>query len=63
MNQCSYFVKFAIIVILAVALTPVTANALAQSGRRVWSFDQDPIGKMPSGFTSALTGRGTIGRW
>jgi hypothetical protein len=63
MNQSSYFVKFAVTVILAVALAPVIANALAQSGRRVWSFDQDPIGKMPSGFTSALTGRGTIGRW
>jgi hypothetical protein len=34
-----------------------------QSGKRTWSFDQEPAGKLPNGFSSALTGRGTIGQW
>jgi hypothetical protein len=38
-------------------------SALAQSGQRTWNFDNDPIGTMPANFSSALTGRGTIGRW
>ena len=35
----------------------------AQTGDRVWNFDRDAAGKPPEGFTSALTGRGTIGQW
>lgn len=35
----------------------------AQSKDRVWNFDHDAAGKPPEGFTSALTGQGTIGQW
>jgi hypothetical protein len=35
----------------------------AQTGDRVWNFDHDTAGKPPEGFTSALTGQGTIGEW
>ncbi len=52
-------------VLALVALTTVVsgATAFAQSGNRTWNFDQDPVGKLPTHFTSALTGRGTIGQW
>ncbi len=33
------------------------------SSERVWTFDHDPPGKIPQGFTSALTGQGSIGEW
>ena len=36
---------------------------IAQTGYRVWNFDRDAAGKPPDGFTSALTGQGTIGQW
>ncbi len=55
--------KFALTVRLALALTAGATSALAQAGKRAWSFDQDPVGKMAPGFTSALTGQGTIGQW
>src|SRR5437870_12901570 len=35
----------------------------AQLSERVWNFDRDTTGKIAAGFTSALTGRGTIGQW
>jgi hypothetical protein len=35
----------------------------AQSSQRAWNFDKDTPGKAPEGFTLALTGRGTMGRW
>ena len=35
----------------------------AQSGQRTWNFDKDTPGKAPEGFTSALTGQGTVGQW
>jgi hypothetical protein len=35
----------------------------AQTGERVWNFDRDTPGKLPERFTSALTGKGTIGQW
>jgi hypothetical protein len=38
-------------------------TAFAQSGQRTWNFDKDTPGKAPEGFTSALTGRGTMGQW
>src|SRR5712692_9878930 len=38
-------------------------QASAQSGKRVWNFDQDAAGKPPAGFTSALTGQGSTGAW
>ncbi len=34
-----------------------------QSGQRTWNFDKDTPGKAPEGFTSALTGQGTMGQW
>lgn len=37
--------------------------ARAQTGERVWNFDKDTAGKAPQGFSSALTGQGTIGEW
>ncbi|HYL10127.1 MAG TPA: hypothetical protein VEU31_05265 [Candidatus Acidoferrales bacterium] len=41
----------------------LSAVLLGQVGQRAWSFDKDTPGKAPEGFTSALTGRGTMGRW
>ncbi len=38
-------------------------TAFAQSEKRTWNFDSDPIGQLPAHFTSALTGRGAIGQW
>ena len=38
---------------------PVTAGA----ADRTWNFDGEAIGRLPEGFTSALTGQGTIGQW
>jgi hypothetical protein len=63
MDQHRYSMKFTLMVTLAVVLTAMMTNALAQTGKRVWSFDQDPVARMPSGFTSALTGQGKIGQW
>jgi len=48
---------------LTLALIAGIGTALAETGKRVWNFDQDPVGKMPPGFTSALTGQGEIGQW
>ncbi len=63
MNRRRHSMEFAAMATLALALTAAMTNALAQTGRRTWSFDQDPVGKIPLGFTSALTGRGIIGQW
>src|SRR5436190_3253074 len=63
MNQRRHSMRFALMATLALALTAAMTNASAQTGKRVWSFDQDRVGKMPPGFTSALTGQGTIGQW
>ena len=50
--------------VLCVALLVLPFLLVAQTGERVWSFDRDTPGKPPDeGFTSALTGQGTIGRW
>lgn len=49
-----------LLVLSAIAFAPA---ALAQSGNQTWNFDRDVVGKPPANFTSALTGRGTIGRW
>jgi len=62
MDLHSYSDKFRLLVVL-MALMVATTSALAQTGKRVWSFDQDSVGKMALGFTSALTGQGTIGQW
>lgn len=53
----------ALSVMLASASFALPFSRLAQSGDRVWNFDRDAEGKPPEGFTSALTGRGTIGQW
>ncbi len=63
MNQRRHSMRFALMATLALALTAPMRNTSAQTGKRAWSFDQDRVGKMPPGFTSALTGQGTIGQW
>ena len=52
-----------LVVVLFVSLLIAMSNAAAQSGKRIWSFDQNPVGSLPPGFTSALTGQGTAGQW
>lgn len=49
--------------LLALTAALVATYAPAQSVKRTWNFDQDPVGKLPRNFTSALTGQGTIGQW
>ncbi len=61
MKTCQ--LKASVISWVAVTVIVSAASSLAQSGKRIWNFDQDPAGKLPAGFTSALTGRGTIGQW
>src|SRR5438105_9736723 len=63
MNQRKHSMRFAHMSSLALSLTAAMTYASGQTGKRVWSFDQDPIGKIPSGFSSTLTGQGTIGQW
>jgi hypothetical protein len=48
---------------LPLLATLVAMYAFAQTAKRTWNFDQDPVGKLPLNFTSALTGQGTIGQW
>ncbi len=43
------------------SLWPVDASG--QASERIWDFDHDAPGGNPTGFTSALTGHGTPGRW
>ncbi len=38
-------------------------TVFAAPNKRTWNFDQDPEGKLPPNFTSALTGQGKIGQW
>ena len=63
MNQRSDPRKFEFIMTLALALIIGIGSAFAQTGKRVWNFDQDAVGKLPPGFTSALTVQGKIGQW
>jgi hypothetical protein len=49
--------------VLALGLSLAPALAPGQSSEHVWNFDRDATGKIAAGFTSALTGRGTIGQW
>lgn len=44
------------------ALPVLPFPLLAQTAERVWHFDRDTPGKLPEGFTSALTGQGTRGQ-
>ncbi len=63
MNQPRYSKKFELMATVTLALVAAMTTASAQTGKRAWNFDQDPVGKMPPGFTSALTGQGSIGQW
>jgi hypothetical protein len=63
MNQRSKSKRFELIMTFALALVAGIGSAFAQTGKRVWNFDQNAVGKMPAGFASALTGQGTIGQW
>jgi len=63
MSQREYSLKSMLIAALVVVATASMTTALAEAGKRVWNFDQDVVGKMPPGFTSALTGQGKIGQW
>ncbi len=63
MNPRRYSKKFELMATVNLALIAAMTAASAQTGKRTWSFDKDPVGKMPPGFISALTGRGTIGQW
>src|SRR5713226_9317945 len=58
-------VRFGVAQIIVLAcLSFVLAHPVgAQTGERVWNFDKNIAGKAPQGFTSALTGQGTIGEW
>lgn len=63
MNQHGNSTKFALGATLALALTVAGTNLSAQTRTRTWNFDQASVEKMPPGFTSALTGQGTVGQW
>jgi len=59
-------ILFSIAGLLAICVLPFLESPLAgraQSGQRTWNFDKDAPGKAPEGFTSALTGQGTVGQW
>jgi hypothetical protein len=62
MNQHRYSMKFALMVTLAVVLTATMTNASAQTGKRTWNFDQNPVGSPPPGWTATQTGKGE-GKW
>ncbi len=51
------------LMLLVLGLLMPVSQAAAQSGKRIWNFDQNPAGSPPPGFTSALTGQGTVGQW
>ena len=55
--------RFRILAFVIWAIVLPASVTLAQAQKRTWNFDQDPVGKLPANFTSALTGRGTIGQW
>lgn len=63
MNHRSNPKRFEFTMTLSLALMTGIGSACAQTGKHVWNFDQDALGKMPPGFTSALTGQGKIGQW
>jgi hypothetical protein len=63
MNQRNCPETFGFTMALVLALIMGVGSALAQTGKRVWNFDQDAVGKMPPGFASALTGQGQTGQW
>ncbi len=53
--------SFALLAACLLSLWPV--GVTGQSPVRSWNFDHDTVGGSPAGFTSALTGQGTIGHW
>jgi hypothetical protein len=62
MNKTTRFCIAQIIALACVSFV-VAIPVGAQTADRVWNFDHDTAGKPPQGFTSALTGKGTIGEW
>ena len=63
MDQAKYFPSWSRWALLFLGVLIVVSSAAAQSGKRTWNFDQSPVGRLPAGFTSALTGQGTVGQW
>ena len=55
--------RLTIALFIGAASFPLPFPLSAQTADRVWNFDHDAAGKPPEGFTSALTGQGTIGQW
>jgi hypothetical protein len=55
--------KRSVVLLLISVLFTASISLIAQTVDRVWNFDHDTAGKFPSGFTSTLTGQGTIGQW
>ena len=52
-----------VLIVLVSASFALPFPLIAQTRDHVWNFDRDATGKPPEGFTSALTGQGTIGQW
>ena len=63
MNSRAYRYSARAFLLSVIATIILTTVAVAQSGRNVWNFDRDAGGKMPVGFSSALTGEGAAGQW
>lgn len=63
MNSRAYRCSARTFLLSVIATIILTTVAVAQSGRHVWNFDRDAGGKMPLGFSSALTGEGASGQW
>lgn len=63
MHQTKNLPSYSRPVSLFLGLLIAMSNAAGQTGNRVWNFDQNPVGTLPAGFISALTGQGTAGQW
>ena len=59
----THIARSAFVLNMISALLVLPFPLVAQTGERVWNFDRDTPGKLPQGFTSALTGQGTTGQW
>ncbi len=51
------------IAILAAVFSALSAEAARSTFRKTWSFERDPAGQPPAGFSLVLTGHGAAGRW
>jgi len=63
MNSKAYRCSARTFLLSVIATIILTTVAVAESGRHVWNFDRDAGGKMPVGFSSALTVEGASGQW